>query len=1306
MKKEIEQKNKIIKSFFVVGLNPAKLNNYNEENDEEKAPKYIENIDILIKKISTKENTFNRDNKFEEKWYRVIKDSDTWLRVKFSKEYNKPITDFKIIGCNYDDTGNFILLEKKHINEMYFPIEVTYIEENSENKDNNDNEENTISVLSELNLKDIKNDKEEKKYIKIPKKYDLKKIMNLPVKKEAGVILVTREYNNLPLKNFKIQYIKNSNSYQFIRSKNKNPFSNKFTPEVLDQYPQSDLVNNSVSMFCFPEGIKIIEKRKEPTKFNFVLTDEIGERTYGSCLIFWEKLNNDLRREIKPIYEEMIEKTNEEMEEEKNKQIKEIKKYKLKDYYVPKAICILSKFPFFSNCILFLKELYKIYSSSSTLIPLERAICAFVDSLYKQSYSQLIRFPIQKENIDFYFIPNYGKEWDINDQYLETLFRVLNIDIILTAWQGLLLEKKLFLICSSKETLLQVAHGFITLLFPFKWIHTYIPILPEKLKAFTESPMPLIFGIPFEIKINDLPDDGLIININKNCFENYKEIPKLSGKLKTYLEKKLNNLKQKYKIENPVNTDEWMDYLDAVEPIKIPENANTIDCGEIRDAFYEVFIQMFKNVNKYLNLDKFKEKNNEQEEEENEEEQIEFKREVFLRDLGSTDDGSFLSMFCDTTLFSQFISSIPNLNQDSSTHYFFECIQKGKGKNKVYLPNIIPKEIVMVGNIKIDDLNKKEFFYSTFPKLKPSLFIHSQAPIKPYKSKFIFQKDEWCYNPLNLKKKDWPKYFLYLIYEIWYNFFSISIHLYEKEKRRSLMDYALFLLDDLIKEKKIKPTRNLFSKLFKACGRNDLSSYTKRILSLANHVYSKSGLVLFQNEYLNGFYALAGYENAHVSSVFNLTNSVFTVAKQNILDDINSNNLYNFEDDIFLTEKYCPFCTTNINKIKLISIEEILSGFSKKINILDTICPNCMTAITPEIYYLNKNDKQLNVKKFNLLTPFKIINEIDNNNQKFGEFYFYLNNKPDNYMMDDVYKSIVFYFKLFDLPLFVLYIIKDEKIFEKNILKEIEDNILRKTPIKRKGAKNPVSPNKHSRAKSPDAHLDISEENKSTSGITTITGDSFSAISGKSDKSSGSILEKELWKDIVNKNKDKIKLTGDKICTENRSDLLKRIKYMKSVMSNITAYFVSSFKEKLEEFLVNGGFYSDIKENESISTKTNTENNDENPFHEKNKIHKGRPQSCDRKKYEVYGNNNKNDDNKYLNYNNNAFDAIIQENREDNTNDNHNKRKSIKIPIGFNQIKQLNDPNDIRSRGFGSTIKKIFSFGTKKHNNNINKENK
>ena len=1323
MKITLDKKNKIIKSFCVVGLSEEQLHIY---NDSEKSKKYIQKLDILVKKIQT---TKNQLIKGDEKWFRVMKDSDTWFRIQYTQQYNQPITDFKMVGCKYKESENCLLIDKKYINQGYYPLRITIVKDNEESistanssgiNDTN-NLKDFVSILDEYIPSNKENTNDD--FIKIPKEFNAKEIMNMPVKNNAGVILVNRKYNNLPLSLIQIKHL-NNNNYQFQRNRHKiPPFKYKYNPEILDQYPPSDSFNNSVSMFCFPEGIHILEKPMQPNKFSFVLTDEVGERTYGSVLIFWEKMKTDMRYLMEPIYLEEIEKTKEEIEKEiKEKEEKDgiIKKneqlnpYKLKEYYIPKALCILSKFPFFSNSSLFLRELYKIFTSSSTLIPLERAICGFVDSLYKRSYNELIRFTIQNQNIDFYFIPNYGNDWDINDQYLETLFRVLSIDIITTTWQGLLLEKKLFLICSSKETLNQVAHSFITLLYPFKWIHTYIPILPEKLKAFTESPMPLIFGIPFDISLDDLPDDGLIININKNCFEKYgEEIPRLTGKLKTVLDNKINKLKEKYQIEKPTQTDIVMDYLDGIDPKNIPENINKIDPGDIRDVFFDVFVHMFKNYPKYFIWDKNKgkDKKKEQEEEEIEEEEnqeiVEFNRERFLSDHNSSDEGSFLSMFCDTALFSQFINSVSIIQQDGSTRFFFECVKKGRDKNKPFLPNIIPKNIILAPQIKIDDLNGKEFFNATFPKLNPNRYIKYEVPIKPYKSKFLFQKDEWCYDYTKLKKKDWPKYFLYIIYEVWYNFFSFSIHFYGKEQIGQLMNYALFLLEDLINKKKITPTKNLFSKMFKACGKNGLSSYVKEVLNLANKVFKKSG-TLFQNSYLNGLYALTENIGSNNALTMSFSNSIFnaTNAKQNIVDEITSHNIdyYSFFDNyIFLTEKFCPFCTKNIQKIKFISIEELLAGFNKDINKFDSICPHCLTVISSNLYYINKENKKLEIKEFKLLTPFKLVNEIDEINKNFGEQYFYTKKKLENHKMIDLYISIVFYFKLFDLPLFVLYIENDLKKFENIIKKEIEENKVRKNnPIKKKASKKGLSPDKRTRQ-----HLDSSADNKSTSGVGVGNMDSLSIISGKSSSSIGiTYLENELWKDIFLKNQKEIKLTGDKIGTENKNNLNLRIKDMKSILSDITSYFIVFYKEKLEDYLTEIGFNDEIKEKESLNTNINTGTNENisndnismDESKKKNKIHKERPQSCDRKKYEGFKNENynKNNDNNYINnYYSNAFEAIMQENRQEQTSSNSNRRRqSTKMQSGFDQIHQL-DPNHEKSKGFGSTFKKIFVFKKK-----------
>ena len=1239
-KNTIDPRNKIIKSFCVVGLNPEQFHYYNEK---ERPHLYINNIDILVAKISTNKNIFKRG---DEIWYRVMENSDTWFRIQYKDNYNNPITDFKIIGCNIDETENFLEIDKKYSN--YRVIKVTNIKDKGKIN----------------NLKDIVNVNDEFQSItKIPKEFNIKEIMDIKLSTPAAVIIISRDKHFLPLKKIQIKLLKDR-KYQFGRSHHSSPFFLRYNPEIIDQFPNNDNVNNTISMFCFPEGIYFLEKQISPNKFNFVLTDENGERTYCSVLIFWEKLNDEMRKNLEPIYEEEVEKTAEEI---KNGRYKS--KKKLKEYFVPKALCILSKFPFFSNNIKFLKHLYKIFTSSSTKIPLERAICGYVNSLFKQSYNDLIRFNIQNENIDFYFIPNYGKDWDINDHYLETLFRVLSIDIILTAWQGLLLEKKLYLICSSKETLLQVSHAFITLLFPFKWVHTYIPILPEKLRSFIESPIPLIFGIPFPIDLNEIPDDGLslIININKNRFENYREkIPILTGKLKMVLDKKIRNLIEKYNIQTPERSDEWMDYLDAVEPKERPENLKIIDSSEIREVFYDVFLHMFKNHSKYLIW-------NEKEEDDLNEEDIEFKREIFLKEHGSNDDGTFLNMFCDTVIFNQFIKSISINEIDGSTRYFFECIKKGKDKNKLFLLNIIPKNIINAPNIKIDDLKGKEFFYPKFPKLDEKLFIKYDLPIKPYKSKFIFQKDEWCYEPSKLKKKEWPKYFLYVIYEIWYQFFSFSIHFYEKETIEQLMDFAIYLLEDLIQKKKITPTRNLFSKMFKACGRNELSSYLKKILTSANSLYKKSGTSIFQNAYLNGLYTLvdSGSNVVNFSVSYTVYNDLN--AKINFLDEINNIDYYSYFDDfLFLTEKYCPYCSKNIEKIKFIKIEELLAGFNQNIDKFDSVCPNCLTVVNSNIYYLNMRQKEISIQQFQLLKPNRLINEVDEMIKDNGEYFFYLKNFSDNQKAILVYINIIFYFKLFDLPLFVLCIERDQTKFKENILKEIQENINRKNILKEKKSKSPDKKKNNN-----------TSQDKSLSDITNTTEDNSTVISSKSNSSVGkNQMEYELWKEVYLNNKDKIILSGDLIGTENKNDLSKRVKYMKSVLNDIISYFISSYKEKLNEFLENNESKNEIKEENKIT---------ENPFKVNNKIN---IQSVDKNRYQGLSSDDYFQNNNDINnqYETTPFEAIINENLKYNEKNNDKKSQEMEIPSGFDQINQLKDTNNFReSKGIGSKIKKIFS---------------
>ena len=1134
MENIVEEKNKIIKSFFIIGLNESLIQKYEEE---ENPPRFTQDIDIFVKDLPHNYKPQNDD----EKWILIIKEKNVWLRIKYSNNYNSPITDLQLIECDYE-SPEYLLLEKKYIDEQYNPLMVTYYKKDKQNDEDKNDQNETFPIFSEFKLCKEYSDV----YVKIPSELNVKDILNLKIKSKSAVLLISRKYTSLPYKDITIKR-KQNGTFNFAVSKNKSPYSYKYLPEILDQYPPGAVNNSSVSMFCFPEGLTVTDQYKMPRWFNFVLTDEVGERTYGSTLIIWEEIETKLIESFVPIYNENDKKSNK-------------KKY----YFIQKAICILSKFPFYHNCLRFLKQLYKIQTASKSKIPLERAICTFVNSLYIQS-NEIIQFIIGEEKLNFYRIANYGELWDTKNTYLEVLFRVLSYKQIITAWQGLLLEKKLFLLCSSKATLSCVAHGLINLLFPFKWIHVLVPILPEKLKLFIDSPVPLIIGISFPVDLNDFPSDALILNINKNKFENFfSPLPKIRGKIQAVFEKKLRQLKEKYNIDNPVNPDKWMDFQDEVIPSFELDKHKKIDTTEIRDAFYNVFIAMFKNYNKYIDWEILnKNINNNQEEDLTE--KI-FKRKVFLKDH-SSDENDFISLFSETTLFTQFIEPFLKMKTDGAMGYFLESIKNGKGNKNVYLPKIIPETVRQLPEIDIRDLNGQTFFHKTFPnKLDANLFIQPKKIEKSFKSKFIKYEDEWCYQINNLKKKEWPKYMLYLIYEIWFHFFSFVIHFYGNRESLILMDYAVFLLEDLNDNKKITPTRNLFSKIFKSCGRDELKVYVKKILLLVNKIFKNSKFSnLFHNSYLSGLYALTeniGTNNtitiASTNSYLNITAIRTTFLNEMYSDDYDNKTI--IDNIIFIDSKICPSCVLNKKKLYKINPEQILAGFNLDKEKSYIICPECLAKIEPYLFYLKKSQSNLVTHKFYLIPPHKLIQDIDIFINEGGEISFYKKveaTKLKQFM--DIYLSIIFYFQLFDLPLFVLYTPKNNnQNFINELSQEIQLNKLRKLKRKdkRKSGKS-ISPDRVSR--SPD---------KSTDNKSGVSSD-ITDYSRKSSISNISGLENEIWKNIQNSYKNNQSLINDKINPTEKSEFINRIKEVRAVLSKIIFYFYLNSKEKVEKFLSN-----------------------------------------------------------------------------------------------------------------------------------------
>ncbi|MCQ2816163.1 MAG: hypothetical protein MJ252_02745 [archaeon] len=1130
---------KIIKAFCVVGLSD-KLSKYDEEIESQ----YIDNIDIIENNLESPETNTIPKKEGKEIWKRLNR-SNFWLRISYTDVYSNPITDIRIETLESATLG-FMYMPANKVKEGYKLLTIT------KSKDLR----NDQSFPEVKNTTDIEIDDGYGGYL-IPDKFNLLELLNLETRDGLGkVILVTRAHKTLPLKSInEVNDLCSKYPFQFEYSPS--PYNLKYMPELIDSYPINS-VNPSIGMFCFPKGISFAKIMNMPSWFSFILTDESGKRTFGSCLLLSEEVG-DLQRKIVPKFE-CTEK-----------------------YYVDKAICILSNEPFFYNCQIFLRELYRIQVSQGTTLPLERAICHFVDSIYIPSYEKFVSFSIAEEEIKFFKIPIYGEEWDTNHNYICTLIKFLSFENIITAFEALLLERKLVLKCCSKQVLLHISLALTNLIFPFKWIHVLIPVLPEKIKIFLESPVPFLIGINNFMDSKEFPSDCIILNIDENRFDNYNEkMPPLPQKLLNHLlNKRLAKVKSKFKNVDKVdrNEEEILQKLDAAFAFEEDDqnivNGKEFDTCEIRDIFFEFFVNMFKNWDSYFTFNK---------KHKDENEPVVFNREAFLKDHSSQAEDSFLYEFSETAIFTQFVDSFQNLSTTNScTSFFVEAIQKKRGKSKYYLPYKEPSIGTVTPQIKIDDLLNKKFYYSYFPRLNPQLYSKTDIPKKTYKSRFMYSFDEWCYNADKLMGKDWPKFLLYSIYELWFTFFSFIIYFYNDTEAKLLMDYALCLVEDL-KRKKIIPTKNLYTKLIKACGRKNLNSYMKEILTIASSDKNKKYNSLFQNAFMNGLYSMTEtMEDKKGEGSLAILDSIGrkSSAKQ-IGDILNSKIEETFDpssmDDIkekiekcvFITYELCPFCLKEKkNKTNKIKIEEILAGFSKKKSSYSSICPSCLNKIFPKLYFLFENQKILDTEFANFLSPIVLIKEVDNIIKNHGEKFFFTKSFYNDSYMRHVFWNLVFFFNLFDLPFCIMYLEKDPMYFS-NLSSKMEEMKERKDKRILKHGKT--------------ADYGTADTAKKVSS-TSYDKDNMS-VSGRSGVSAISHLdenEKALWDKIqarMEKNSTSVMMsrTAEKTL-EARSDINARIYDMKAVISKVIEKQVKNMKIRLENFL------TDFGESEKISEK-------------------------------------------------------------------------------------------------------------------------
>ena len=518
-------------------------------------------------------------------------------------------------------------------------------------------------------------------------------------------------------------------------------------PEILFRYPLEDTknleLNDLAATICFPTGIKVCYSDEGPDNIkDYVtpITNQKGERYYMITFHFHLKMENDIyskNYEMHPLKHHLMkfadnylnmseEEIDNALTEEIQKNLEQAQDLGFRDnVYIPYSISLISKYPYVTQMEKCVQSIYNLIKndkdSSKEKNYLNKLIMYLINS---------IPIPDIHSNVIFY-VPYYPEGIEIgcpklNDLKMNTnlssLLKLFTIDYIVVIFRFLLFEKKILFIDDDYTRLSNVTDNFISLLYPFQWMHTYIPIMSDQMLKYLETFLPFLNGINlslmplvtelFENEDMEGNEEMFLIYIKDSKFklgsfllgkklkkyryvnENIPSLPHSLEKNLRFKLKKIKNEIEAFQKRNPNNSD--LSKFDL----------------KIRIAFIEMFVEMFHDIDKYMCfLDG----------------DVVFNKNLFLEAIPKQDK-RFYDEFVDTQLFQLFTQNIIK----DELNYF---------KSKVNEYNKYKK---FLNEDKVSDFNKNhaQLDYIINPDYFGVKSKNKNVIEKAMKENFVLQKEE------------------------------------------------------------------------------------------------------------------------------------------------------------------------------------------------------------------------------------------------------------------------------------------------------------------------------------------------------------------------------------------------------------------------------------------------------------------------------------------------------------------------------------------------------------------------------------
>ncbi|CDW52450.1 dDENN and DENN and uDENN and RUN and PLAT domain containing protein [Trichuris trichiura] len=347
----------------------------------------------------------------------------------------------------------------------------------------------------------------------------------------------------------------------------KSPIDKSYVPSVLSYYPKERrgrLFAEEVLLLCMPKGVRFRTQKtvtKEPSFHTFVCVRSDGSRIYGGVLTFYElvvddrvvvrmqALHNSYLRELTA----MTNRTSADPSEDplrhyrrdeggpsfgshtlprrgRLRQQKCLSFYdsNCDELYVSKCLVLITGLPIVSACESLLRALLDISSGRSEVpLPLESYVYWMLHELPLPPPGRSLKASLVGRDIVFQY-PG-ADELPFFDYPIAEVLTQISVDSFLKVYTCILLERQVLFCSKDLQRLMLFAETFQILLFPFRWQHVYVPILPCTQVLFLEAPFPFIMGLCYDdcIPENVFELNMCVVDIDLDRVELPEEVPLL-----------------------------------------------------------------------------------------------------------------------------------------------------------------------------------------------------------------------------------------------------------------------------------------------------------------------------------------------------------------------------------------------------------------------------------------------------------------------------------------------------------------------------------------------------------------------------------------------------------------------------------------------------------------------------------------------------------------------------------------------------------------------------------------------------------